>query len=170
MRFSIWNLLLLTLLTAVYFVVRVEFRCALIVLPMCAGAYAACCMNVRHPSLVTRIRSALLPSVLLTIAFLLAELVLEIAAAILAVGGVSQSTILHTVAMVCFTLTLYTCIGLASGTLVGFVVHCCALTIDVVGLGISAVAFQRDMRANQALNLSRRPCPICKTNPTRRLG
>ena len=170
MKFSIWQLLLLTLLTAIYFVVRVEFRSALIVLPMCAGAYAAYRMNIRRPSLVRRIRSALPPTVALTIAFLLAELVLEITARFLASSGSTQPTTFPTVAIVCGILTLYAFIGLASGTLVAIVVHCCAMMINVVGLGTSAVVFQHHMRADQVLNPIPRPCPTCKTDLTRQLG
>ncbi len=170
LKFSIWQLLLLTFLSAIYLVFRAEFRTALVILPMCAGAYAAWSLDNRFSSVFMRMRFAIIPTVLLTLALLTTEVLFETTSSLIAGSGDQQSIALPSVATICFVFAVYTFVGFAGGALVGVAVHCCVLMTDILGLGISAFAFQHEMRANQALNPSRRACPICKTSPTRRLG
>ena len=156
MKFSIWHLLLLTVLTAVYLAVRVNFRAALLVLPMCAGAYSACRLGISNVGLRSRIRTAILPTILMTIAFLVSELVVEIATFLVTGQSGTHTTPIIRVGLVIFVLFVYTTLSLIGGTVVGVCVHFCAWFIEVIRLGISARSAQCKTLANQAVNRSRR--------------
>jgi hypothetical protein len=86
----------------------------------------------------------------MTIAFLLSELVVEIATFLVTGQSGTQSTPIFMVGMVIFVLFVYTTLSLVGGTVVGVCVHFCALFIEV-----------RSQRSpNKSVN-----CP-CPSSPT----
>lgn len=167
MRFTILHLILITLLAAIYLTVRTEIRSAIIILPLCAGAYSAWCTNQRCPSIRSHVRASAMPTVLMTLALLLSEMVVEIAMLLIRGQWNTQWNALTGIGLVCLTFALYALIALVGGATVGLGVHLCRRTLAVLRLGLAASAYLRYVQANPALTTSRRACPTCTASPSR---